>query len=138
MSGTVEKNCLACGDLIHVRVADHKRGWGKFCDKSCAAAHKSGMRPGDVNAYHAKCQGGYGWAAKKLKDFAAYPDGKPPKARRIKDQLTKSDRKVNPVYHSPAFCVDCGAKINGPGRCDPCEAHHDAMNWPEGWDGHKS
>jgi hypothetical protein len=50
----VQKNCLACDALISVRVADHKRGWGKFCDKACAAAHKVGMRPRDVNAHHAK------------------------------------------------------------------------------------
>ena len=129
----VQKNCLACGDLITVRLADHKRGWGKFCDKSCAAAHKTGQRPGDVNAYHAKCQGGYGWAAERLAYFAAtYPDGKPPTAPKIKEQVGK--QKVVPIYHSPAKCRECGTDINGPGLCDDCEAKNETGL---GWDAHK-
>lgn len=99
MTKIVEKNCLACGNIINVRLADHKRGWGKFCDKSCAAAHKCGMRPRDVNYYHAKCQGGFGWAAQKLKEFEIYPDAKPPKAKSIGAQLTMSERKVRPVHY---------------------------------------
>jgi len=135
----VQKNCEACGDLITVRLADHKRGWGRFCDKSCAGAHKYGQRPRDVNAYHAKCQGGFGWAAEKLKDFAAkYGEGqKPPKAAKIKDQLGQKI-KVKPIYHSPANCRNCGTAINGPGLCDRCCAHSEGLNaTEEGWDGHK-
>ena len=33
---TVETIC-ACGATFHPRVADVKRGWGKFCSKSCKA-----------------------------------------------------------------------------------------------------
>jgi hypothetical protein len=130
---TVQKNCKACGDLITVRLADHKRGWGNFCDKACAGAYKTGQRPGDVNAYHAECQGGYGWAAERLAHFAkTYPSGKPPQAPKIKAQVGKIN--VVPTYHSPATCWECGAKINGPGICDDCEA----MNEMElGWDAHK-
>ena len=51
---TVEKNCKACGSNITVRLADHKRGWGNFCDKACSAAFKCGQRPADVNARHAE------------------------------------------------------------------------------------
>ncbi|AUQ64404.1 hypothetical protein [Phaeobacter inhibens] len=136
---TVEKNCLACGDLIVVRLADHKRGWGNFCDKACSYAHKCGQRPGDVNEYHAECQSGYGWAAGKLKDFAKkYGEGnKPPAAPKIKAQIGKV--KVKPTYHSPALCRECGDKINGPGICDRCEMHSQAMDAIEaGWDGHKN
>ena len=137
MAGTVQKNCLACGDLITVRLSDHKRGWGKFCDKACAAAHKCGQRPGDVNAYHAKCQGGFGWAADRLAYFAAtYPDGKPPLAPKIKTQTGRKE-KVVPVYHSPAMCRECGAAINGPGLCGNCEAEAD-YDYDLGWDAHKA
>lgn len=130
----VEKNCLACGDLISVRLADHKRGWGKFCDKACAAAHKCGQRPRDVNARHAKTSA---WAKQRLETFAGkYPGGKPPAAASIKSQVGKI--KVHQRYHSPAFCRRCGTSINGPGLCDPCDAHVDGMNAMEsGWDGHK-
>jgi endogenous inhibitor of DNA gyrase (YacG/DUF329 family) len=29
--------CKRCGDPFEARVADIKRGWGKFCSKSCKA-----------------------------------------------------------------------------------------------------
>ncbi len=135
----IQKNCEACGDLIEVRLADHKRGWGRFCDKACAAAHKTGQRPRDVNLYHAKCQNGHGWAADKLRDFERKygPNGSPPKAEKVKDQLGKKV-KITPLYHSPANCRKCGAAVNGPGLCDDCEIHEEALNDIErGWDGHK-
>lgn len=124
---TVQKNCAACGTLITVRLADHKRGWGKFCDKSCAAAYKCGQRPRDVNAHHAKSSG---WAAACLdtRDLTQAP--------KIKDQVGKV--KVKPIYHSPANCRRCGDPINGPGLCDKCDEHEEAMNAIEqGRDGHK-
>jgi hypothetical protein len=135
MSATVDKNCEACGDLIAVRIADHKRGWGRFCDKTCAAAWKSGQRPRDVNAVHAKMSS---WAADRFALFTAkYGDGnKPPKAARVKDQIGKV--KVVPTYHSPSWCRECGAPINGPGLCDPCDWHIESMRVAgAGWDGHK-
>ena len=48
MASMVQKECKACGCPIEVRLADHKRGWGNFCDKSCAAAYKVGKRPGKI------------------------------------------------------------------------------------------
>lgn len=131
---SVQKNCLACGDLITVRLADHKRGWGKFCDKACAAAHKCGQRPRDVNAGHAKFSA---WAADRMDLFASkYAGERPPVASRIRDQAGKV--KVRPVYHSPASCRSCGEAINGPGLCGRCDMHEEAMSaMGEGWDGHK-
>lgn len=29
--------CACCGNKFEARVADRKRGWGKFCSKSCKA-----------------------------------------------------------------------------------------------------
>jgi len=134
MVATVQKNCGACGDLITVRLADHKRGWGKFCNKACAAAHKCGQRPSDVNVGHAKFSE---WAADRVADLARHPNGKAPTAPRIKDQLGHKV-KVKPIYHSPANCRDCGEAINGPGRCDECESKREAdYALEEGWDGHK-
>lgn len=134
----VQKNCEACGDLIDVRLADHKRGWGRFCDKRCSAAYKRGERPRSISAYHASCVNG-GWAHDRFHEFQEkYPDGKPPKAPKIKDQIGKR-AKVTPKYHSPAKCSSCGAhKNDGPGLCFECETEKQALDaTEEGWDGHK-
>lgn len=37
MAKMVEVNCKSCGHIFLARVADVKRGWGKFCSKSCKA-----------------------------------------------------------------------------------------------------
>lgn len=38
MSGaTVEVKCKNCKSTFRARVADRKRGWGKYCSKSCKA-----------------------------------------------------------------------------------------------------
>lgn len=37
----VEVQCQCCPNKKMVRVADIKRGWGKFCSKSCAAYWKT-------------------------------------------------------------------------------------------------
>jgi len=34
---TIEVKCKNCNELFTARVADRKRGWGKFCSKSCKA-----------------------------------------------------------------------------------------------------
>ncbi len=39
---TIQCTCDNCGSVITVRVADRKRGWGKFCSKSCKAKNKLG------------------------------------------------------------------------------------------------
>ncbi len=129
----VEKNCLACDALFSVRVADHKRGWGKFCNKSCAAAYKFGHRPRDVNAYHAKFSS---WAKACMAVREAMGFTEWPRAARVKDQIGKL--KVKPIYHSPSSCRSCGIRLNGPGLCDECEMTEQAL-WDNesGWDGHK-
>jgi len=37
MAAMVEVECKRCKRLFVARVADRKRGWGKFCSKSCKA-----------------------------------------------------------------------------------------------------
>lgn len=34
---TVEVKCKNCTTVFTARVADRKRGWGKYCSKSCKA-----------------------------------------------------------------------------------------------------
>ncbi len=34
---TVQRKCKCCGDTFTAREADVKRGWAKFCSKSCKA-----------------------------------------------------------------------------------------------------
>lgn len=135
----VQKNCKACGDIIEVRLADHRRGWGNFCDKACSAAYKCGQRPKDVNSYHAKFSS---WASNCLRTFdAKYGIGNlPPQAPSIQSQVGKV--KVKHKLHSPAptkGCRSCGDEFKGYGSlCDKCEMHEDAMSDMEaGWDGHK-
>lgn len=36
----IEISCANCGAKKMVRTADVKRGWGKFCSKSCKASHQ--------------------------------------------------------------------------------------------------
>lgn len=130
----VQKNCGACGMPITVRLADHKRGWGRFCGKACAAGYKCGMRPRDVNKRHAKESV---WAADALAARDAAGVEAWPVAPSIKSQLGRS-AKVKPIYHSPSNCRDCGNRINGPGFCWECEGEREAVNAMEaGWDGHK-
>lgn len=40
MTATVVVNCLQCKDPFRARVSDRKRGWGKFCSKSCKAVRQ--------------------------------------------------------------------------------------------------
>lgn len=35
-------SCACCGNKFEARVADRKRGWGKFCSKSCKAIKQRG------------------------------------------------------------------------------------------------
>lgn len=132
---TVQKNCEACAELITVRLADHKRGWGRFCDKACSAAYKCGQRPRDVNEHHAKFSI---WAKTAWERLKASGHEKWPTAPSIKDQIGKKV-KVMPIYHSPCNCYTCGASVNGPGLCDSCEDHEQGLaDMEAGWDGHKN
>lgn len=46
-AATIEVTCKCCPDKFIARVADRKRGWARFCSKSCAAYWKSyGKRRG--------------------------------------------------------------------------------------------
>ena len=38
MASMMEKKCERCGQPMTVRAADVKRGWGRFCSKSCKAS----------------------------------------------------------------------------------------------------
>jgi hypothetical protein len=60
-AATVVVNCQRCKQPFTARVADRKRGWGKFCSKSCKAIKQtqktgwsgpgSGPRPGGKGRY---------------------------------------------------------------------------------------
>ena len=124
MSRYIQKNCKACGDLIEVRLSDHKRGWGNFCDKACAAAFKTGQRPRDVNANHAKYSP---WAEMMMKVRTDhYGRDAPPKAPSIESQLGQSV-KVKRMKRKPSHHLMTKDEI-----------HDEALRAMEdGWDGHK-
>lgn len=44
----IKKKCKCCKQPMTVRLADHKRGWGKFCSKSCKAIEQT-RRTGRAN-----------------------------------------------------------------------------------------
>ena len=50
MAAMIDKKCKHCKADITVRLADHKRGWGNFCSKSCKAKHQE-KRTGQYAAY---------------------------------------------------------------------------------------
>lgn len=49
----IERKCERCKCPMLVRAADVKRGWGRFCSKSCKAA-KQEMRTGQFAAYQTR------------------------------------------------------------------------------------
>jgi hypothetical protein len=50
MATMIDKKCKHCKNIITVRLADHNRGWGNFCDKSCKAKYQE-KRNGQYAAY---------------------------------------------------------------------------------------
>ncbi|USB88783.1 hypothetical protein [Burkholderia cenocepacia] len=42
MPRMVERKCERCGLPFRARAADVKRGWGRFCSKSCKAGAQAG------------------------------------------------------------------------------------------------
>lgn len=49
--------CARCGDPFIARVADRKRGWARFCSKSCKAIRQE-QRTGQYAAYLNRQDGG--------------------------------------------------------------------------------
>lgn len=50
MATMVSRKCKCCGDPFQARVADVKRGWAKFCSKTCKAIDQE-KRTGQYAAY---------------------------------------------------------------------------------------
>ncbi|KUZ78481.1 hypothetical protein WI37_11040 [Burkholderia ubonensis] len=50
MPKMVDRQCSRCGKPFQARAADVKRGWGRFCSKSCKAV-KQEERTGQHHAY---------------------------------------------------------------------------------------
>ncbi len=50
MSSTAQYKCQTCLGLFTARTADRKRGWAKFCSKSCKAI-KQEQQTGRYAAY---------------------------------------------------------------------------------------
>lgn len=118
---TVRKNCEACFAPITVRLSDHKRGWGRFCDKACSAAYRSGLRPRDVNAVHAKYSA---WAADRLAQRQADGVATWDRAPSVKSQAGRvrvRHQRRPPAKHAES-CVVCGDEEIFEGRF--CLAHH--------------
>jgi hypothetical protein len=57
--GAKEQVTCACGTVFFARTADRKRGWGKFCSKSCKARVQE-KRTGQHARHQRKIQNQYG------------------------------------------------------------------------------
>lgn len=58
MAATAEYKCLQCKSPFIARTADRKRGWAKYCSKSCKARRQE-RRTGQHAAYQARQEGHY-------------------------------------------------------------------------------
>lgn len=56
MSSKVEVKCKQCQTIFTARVADRKRGWGKFCSKSCKAKKQVKTVPFNKDKYETYLQ----------------------------------------------------------------------------------
>lgn len=56
MTKVMEKKCRHCDKPITVRVADHRRGWGNYCSKSCKAKRQARHHDGRSPMRHKFCQ----------------------------------------------------------------------------------
>ncbi|QGH73802.1 hypothetical protein [Vibrio phage vB_VhaM_VH-8] len=51
MTNKVEVKCKQCQEPFMARVADRKRGWGKFCSKSCKAKKQTNSKGNHYKSY---------------------------------------------------------------------------------------
>lgn len=51
----IEKKCKNCSKTFSVRVADHNRGWGIYCSKSCKAVKQTKLT--GISGPHYKAAG---------------------------------------------------------------------------------
>ncbi|WP_155252606.1 hypothetical protein [Pseudomonas brassicacearum] len=59
MAATAEYACLRCKQPFIARTADRKRGWARYCSKSCKAVLQE-ARTGQNSAYHQRQSDGDG------------------------------------------------------------------------------
>lgn len=57
MASTAQYKCQRCQGLFTARTADRKRGWARFCSKSCKAI-KQEQRTGQYAKYKSLLNGG--------------------------------------------------------------------------------
>lgn len=51
---TVDVNCKSCGTQFSARVADRKRGWDKYCSKSCKAKNCTNGKRAYANRHNSE------------------------------------------------------------------------------------
>lgn len=76
MARMIDKKCECCGIEIRVRAADVKRGWGKFCSKSCKAKVQE-KRNGQHAAY-LQGRGVSNLHPERLRDYHEFDDAAHP------------------------------------------------------------
>lgn len=72
MPATIDKKCKHCKSDITVRLADHNRGWGNFCNKSCKAKFQEKSN-GQYSAYM-NGRGVSNLHPERLKDYSRSKD----------------------------------------------------------------
>jgi hypothetical protein len=56
MAATATYKCVKCGNPFTARTADRKRGWARYCSKSCKAV-KQEAKTGQHRAYQQRQDG---------------------------------------------------------------------------------
>jgi hypothetical protein len=57
---TATYKCACCGDPFIARVADRKRGWARFCSKSCKAVKQEARTGQNRSQEQRQERGGFG------------------------------------------------------------------------------
>lgn len=97
MTNMVECKCETCNKSFMARTADRKRGWGKFCSKSCKAI-KQERKTGQHKAY-LKGRGVSNLRPERLDPYILYIDknGNP-----VRDTIAEYHDSIHP-FSEEAF-----------------------------------
>lgn len=120
----IKRNCIRCDKEFETRMSEIKRGYGKFCGRTCSSRHRAAnVVPKEPNCECAECgvrfhkppsrlknsRSGFFFCSKKCKDIAARVDGgkKPWHPAHYLSESKWNYRTVGIRIHG-AKCNKCG------------------------------
>ncbi len=114
MRQLVDGCCNRCGSTFRVRSAEVKRGRGKYCSHSCAAAQSANGRRPQTGAANPNWKGSISSQEKGRRYRGRYPD-KAAAHQAVTNALRREELKTQP-------CEVCGEEDS--------QAHHDDYSKP--------